>query len=1382
MRIKNFTLILMAVLFSAVGFAQKPTLSKEALAINRLAKVVPAGQTKGVQKLAKQSAVMAGLSVNSKDLPASVAADNAPAYSPAKAAGVVTPPEDGEMEYFTLTGQNSKGSGTTTRTVKVIFDANDEDIVYVSGLSWYLPNAYVQGIFSKEGDQVIFAAGQYMGDAGADIYFGAYSQTGLVDAVADYDELTGTFTFTDDVLLDNSDPKEIGFYSYWKPGVVISPVEGAPDIPVEIPKDLEYEEYVATAFDYFEDDADYSNYVNVGFYGTIGEGCDVYIQGMSTDVPEAWIKGTFVNDSTVAFASGQMLDEDLYFVAIDADYEVVENYILIYDAETGNFTEDAYAPMINEYKDRIDHSVYQFCYSYEIKKIVERAATPVLSNISSIRFTPSADELVFNLAKVDTDNEGLLKDLLSYRLYYIDEKGNQYPVTFSRKEYTSLTTDLTEIPASLNDGTEFMSGSVALNQLGHRSWTEIGIQAIYTGGGETNESEIAWYTPTWPISVTLPEGLTVTEHTFSGELYDSDGNTPFERTVGIAVDGDDLYIRGLGETDETVWVKGTKNAEGAYVFQRGQTLGTYASYYPLFLVGLDGENVADVVVTEDATKFTITSDFLENAYYTDRSYYLNRFVSDAIIYKAEAGTEVPELVEVPEDLETEPWLFKATDYFDEVAVARTVNVGFYDDEVYVQGISEILPEAWVKGIVEENEDGETQVRFASGQYLGTYRGYDIWFIGYNMNRGITSYVMDFDEENQAMTNPSEDLLIGINTYKAKVSASLYEFYFSSSIKKIVERAATPVTPYINHMNYSVYGDIAEFSIPTMDTDGEGLVDSLVSYKIYYDEGDGEAKELVFTTDYYEKLTEDMTVIPYGFHDSFVTEDGELAESYDFGTNWVYLNQEEVETWSRIGIQTIYTGGGETNVSEIGWHTPFWPVTTELPDGAEVATYTFSGSTVEGDSIADFSRNVNVAFVDDEVYIQGIGTVDAEAWVKGTKNPDTNVYTFARGQRLGLLALSSSYDYLFLMGYTDLIGEVDVRMSYDEETGALTAMTEIVENADYTDNLYYWNRINAGAVIAPIPDVPATPAAPSIEGYAYSLYGDIVAFDVPTEDVDGNALIESKLSYKFYSLDAEGNQNEVTFTTDDYEKLTENMTEIPYGFTDEWDIYDDMIFINMEHSDWVSIGIQSIYTGGDETNVSEISWYNIIPLQFVTVPDDAEILDYGFQGTNIYTQADYSIDGVKVAFDGDDVYIQGANSVNNEAWIKGTKDENGDYVFSFGQCLGIGQDEDGYYPVVFLAGYDSEVGFTEFKLSYDEESGVFTALTYLIENADFVDTLSLFDAFIPGARIIPAGHPDAISTVDAQTADDSLRFNVAGQLVGKNYKGIVLKNNKKLLQK
>ena len=1357
MRIKNFTLMLMAVLFSLAGYAQvqKSMPIEKRFAFNREAKAV-----------LKQNKQTSAFAMSPQVKPARRATISGP-----KAVGVVTPPEDAEVEYFTLSGTNSRG-GAITRTVQVIWDGDYD--VYISGLSYFMPYSFVKGTF-KDDETVIFEKGQYMGALdGQDIYFGAQLKEEFTDAVAVFDEVENAFIFND-VVVDNGDERRLNVLASWEPELIIAPAEGSGESVVEIPNDMEVITYAYTAVDYFSGHASVSGNMNVGFYGS-----DMYVQGMSTDFPEAWIKGSFVNDTTIVFPAPQLLDESrgVYFASSDLD-TYVDEYILYYDKESGAYYEGEYYPMITS--DLTGFSLWQFYYGYVITPITEQEATPAASFVSAMAYMPDVDFLEFSLAKVDEDGFGLVPEKLSYKLWYATEEGDTLEATFLKDEYTTLTEDMNEIPATYIDGSDFQEGKLRMNFAEYASWAGVGIQGIYYGGGVRHESVIAWYTPTWPQTITLPEGLTVTEHKLTGS---TNRGAAVERTVGLAIDGNDLYIRGIGSMDAEAWVKGTKNADGDYVFPKGQEIGTYYDEDRLFLLGYAEDEVSDVVLKIDAANnvYEFTTDFIENADYTDRTYYVQWVNAGTTIEMDEAQPEVLEPVVIPDGLVTEVYSFTATAYFDNVTVAKNVLVGFDGEDVYIQGISDGLPEAWMKGTI----DGD-KVTIPAGQYIGKYSDYDLWTIGFIDGTGVSDYTMDFDEETSTLTNLKDVEYFGTTSVKGS-SRNLYDFFFGITIKKLTEKVATPATPSITTIAFNYAGDEVEFNVPAVDVDGDGLVTEKLSYKLYYDEGDGEAKEITFTTDLYECLTEDMTVIPYGFIDA--TE--EHPNGWDFYGSSVYLNMEH-STWTRVGIQSIYTGGGETKTSEIGWYTITFPQTIELPEGAEVATYNFKGEYyVENKDNIPFSRQAQVAFVDDEVYIAGISEDNPDYWIKGTKSEDGNTYTFAKGQTLGLYQTQDGGIIpLFLMGYSSIFGALDVKMSFDAETSTFTTLTETVVNALYVDNLYYLDRIVAGAVIQPIQDVAAVPATPSADHMRFTAYGDVIEFTIPTTDVDGAPLLTDKLSYKLYYDEGDGEAHEITFTPEFYQELEAAMTEIPYGFTDEYDFYDGELFLNMdEYYDyaWKRIGIQSIYAGGGETNVSEIGWYDVTYPEVVAAPEGAEIKDYGFFGTSYYNrvQHEFTKGGMKVAMVGDDVYVQGIGSVDVDRWIKGTKGEDNVYTFSLGQYLGMDSYEyEGatYYDLLFLVGADPSTGdAAPLQMSYDPETGIFTTLNYMAENADYTDKLYYNVLYLPGAQLVPTDGPDAISLVEAETEGDVVRYNVAGQRVGKNYKGIVVENGKKVLRK
>ena len=133
--------------------------------------------------------------------------------------------------------------------------------------------------------------------------------------------------------------------------------------------------------------------------------------------------------------------------------------------------------------------------------------------------------------------------------------------------------------------------------------------------------------------------------------------------------------------------------------------------------------------------------------------------------------------------------------------------------------------------------------------------------------------------------------------------------------------------------------------------------------------------------------------------------------------------------------------------------------------------------------------------------------------------------------------------------------------------------------------------------------------------------------IPAKDVDGNDIFAALLSYQLL-IDRNGEQSVYEFTTDDYFFLEENMTVVPYNFTDYYDIdvAGKQVYIYGDDIDeWNAIGVKSIYTVGDksrETRESEIFWYQLKPTAITSI-DNNDVVEtnyYDLQGRKVTTNA------------------------------------------------------------------------------------------------------------------------------------------------------------------
>lgn len=418
--------------------------------------------------------------------------------------------------------------------------------------------------------------------------------------------------------------------------------------------------------------------------------------------------------------------------------------------------------------------------------------------------------------------------------------------------------------------------------------------------------------------VTPPASATVeTWHTTDGVLYVNTPNGPveFRPDINVAVDGSDIYLQGLAYWFPEGWVKGTIS-ETTATFATGQFVGE-DEYGPEWICGTnDTETLADIVFDYDATQGVlkaVTIYILENSKADEISPYCY-WVQPTF---GKEGSSGPQPVVAPEDLVTDEWAISAMNNFGE-PVSGYVNIGFDGNNCYMQGFCHYLPETWLKGTLEGDK-----ITFQGDQYFGPYDA-DA-YTHYEFYLRPEDVVFTYDAEACKMTAEGEIYVReAIRNYKGDV-------YNDPVITKVIEKAATPATPNISQIYDATSGPVVMFTVPTVDTEGNAVASSKLFFQFFKDI-EQEISDVTFDPADYSGLTEAMTVFPYGFT---------IGEEITY--NHMYLKQADYSSWNKIGIQTIYNGGGEENKSEIFWFTikPY-----------EKATFDFNAMTDEPCSSSD----------------------------------------------------------------------------------------------------------------------------------------------------------------------------------------------------------------------------------------------------------------------------------------------------------------------------------------------------------------------------------------------------------------------------------------------
>lgn len=274
----------------------------------------------------------------------------------------------------------------------------------------------------------------------------------------------------------------------------------------------------------------------------------------------------------------------------------------------------------------------------------------------------------------------------------------------------------------------------------------------------------------------------------------------------------------------------------------------------------------------------------------------------------------------PEELETERYSMEYE------GSGHLVNVGFDGDEVYIQGVSETrLPEAWMKGTIKGKK-----ITFPLA-YAGFYSSYLLYFCGADAEYGLDSngYYNWLYYWKDGSTTCDYDAATGSFSTQQTIFASnsdsgigLGETYHSPRFRPYTEQAGTPVTPNVAYYQEMGAFTILMLNVPLLDTEGRFLDPAKVSYRLFVDDDE---EPFTFYTDEYKQLPQDMEEIPYLFTDE--TREA-FSRSYIYEKAYaLYLFQTGFD---RIGVQTIYRGGGEEHTSAIG----YYDIT-----GAQVATPT-----------------------------------------------------------------------------------------------------------------------------------------------------------------------------------------------------------------------------------------------------------------------------------------------------------------------------------------------------------------------------------------------------------------------------------------------------------
>jgi len=243
------------------------------------------------------------------------------------------------------------------------------------------------------------------------------------------------------------------------------------------------------------------------------------------------------------------------------------------------------------------------------------------------------------------------------------------------------------------------------------------------------------------------------------EQYES-----LDERVKVAIEGDSIFIQGLSAYDPSAWLAGTIS-DSIATFKKNQPAGVYGGKQ-LYFIGYAGESDIDIEFDYlSSLEMLVAKSYILCATADHNTY---QILTDVVLKKQGDDPQPDEpLVELPAGATPIDYTFKATSilYNPDGSLAgmqpveMPVKVAFAGSkEVYVQGLCDFMPEAWVKGTVDTDE-----VTFARGQFMGR-SVYPVYFMG-----------RIFNEMSDVVFTLSNNRVLRSGSYYVVINASKSEF-------------------------------------------------------------------------------------------------------------------------------------------------------------------------------------------------------------------------------------------------------------------------------------------------------------------------------------------------------------------------------------------------------------------------------------------------------------------------------------------------------------------------------------------------------------------------------------------------------------------------------
>ncbi|GEM_PF-6928142 len=267
-----------------------------------------------------------------------------------------------------------------------------------------------------------------------------------------------------------------------------------------------------------------------------------------------------------------------------------------------------------------------------------------------------------------------------------------------------------------------------------------------------------------------------------------------------------------------------------------------------------------------------------------------------------------QLVELPEGAEPKEYLVSMTDSYDATSVSIG-NIAFVGNEAYIQGLSTMMPESWVKG--EVSEDGKT-ISIPSGQYVGL--AYDLYMISFSGIGGGEedeegNYTYSFVDTTHFDLGEDGVWSLRMGEYFGDVAIDgdgIYSLSMAATLAPYAgDVAETPEDPTVAIYDYSAYssGIYLDFNFTLVGVNGNYINPKNLYYRLYMD---GEPMDIAdYYPEVYNEVGSDLFNVLYNSTDGNFYGSAAMCE--------ITLNDD---MWNTIGVQLINIVDGKEYRSNI----------------------------------------------------------------------------------------------------------------------------------------------------------------------------------------------------------------------------------------------------------------------------------------------------------------------------------------------------------------------------------------------------------------------------------------------------------------------------------